>query len=131
MSGTSPGDAPVFAGEIDLDALATVAGTAAAVIATLPRYPAAVRDLSILISDRLPAASVRGTIRSNAPATLVAIREFDRYQGKGMATGQVSLSLRLKFQHPSRTLTDGEVQQAIDSIVAALEREHHATLRGK
>jgi phenylalanyl-tRNA synthetase beta chain len=79
----------------------------------------------------LPAADVRGTIRSSAPTTLVAIREFDRYQGKGVPDGQVSLSIRLTFQAANRTLTDAEVQQAVDGIVGALAREHHATLRGR
>ena len=67
----------------------------------------------------------------NAPATLVAVREFDRYQGKGVPDGQVSLSMRLTFRDADRTLTDGEVQQAVDAIVAALAREHGAVLRGR
>jgi phenylalanyl-tRNA synthetase beta chain len=62
---------------------------------------------------------------------LVGIREFDRYQGKGVPDGHVSLSVRLVFQSPEHTLTDAEVQQAIDEIVAALGRAHGATLRGR
>jgi phenylalanyl-tRNA synthetase beta chain len=90
-----------------------------------------VRDISILVDERLPADRVRGTIRTSAPPTLVSIREFDRYQGKGVPDGQVSLSIRLMFQSADRTLLDADVQQAVDAIVAALAREHHATLRGK
>jgi phenylalanyl-tRNA synthetase beta chain len=89
-----------------------------------------VRDLSLIVDERLPAADVRGTIRAHAPATLVSVREFDRYQGKGVPEGQVSLSVRLTFRGPDRTLTDAEVQQSVDAIVAALAREHHAQLRG-
>jgi phenylalanyl-tRNA synthetase beta chain len=77
----------------------------------------------------LPAAAVRGTIRAAAPATLVSISEFDRYQGKGVAEGRVSLSLRLTFRAPDRTLTDEEAQSATDSIVATLRREHGAERR--
>jgi phenylalanyl-tRNA synthetase beta chain len=58
------------------------------------------------------------------------VREFDRYQGKGVADGKVSLSMRLTFRDPGRTLTDAEVQQAVDTIVAALVGEHDAVLRG-
>ena len=79
----------------------------------------------------LASRDVRGTIRTSAPATLAAVREFDRYQGKGVPEGHVSLSLRLTFQHADRTLTDAEVQQAIDTIVDALGREHQARLRGR
>ncbi len=64
------------------------------------------------------------------PATLVAVREFDRYQGRGVPAGHLSLSLRLTFRGADRTLTDAEVQHAVDAIVAALVREHGAVLRG-
>jgi phenylalanyl-tRNA synthetase beta chain len=47
-----------------------------------------------------------------------------------MPAGHVSLSLRLTFRGADRTLTDSEVQQAVDAIVAALVREHSAVLRG-
>ena len=77
----------------------------------------------------LPAAAVRGTIRRAAPSTLVSVDEFDRYQGKGVADGRCSLSLRLVFRAADRTLTDTEVQAAMDSIVAALQAEHDARLR--
>ena len=42
------------------------------------------------------------------------VREFDRYQGKGIPDGRYSLSLRLTFRSPDRTLTDAEVQAAMD-----------------
>jgi len=41
----------------------------------------------------------------------------------------VSLSLRLTFQALDRTLTDAEVQQSFDTILAALVREHGAVQR--
>jgi phenylalanyl-tRNA synthetase beta chain len=122
----------VVGGEIDLRQLA--AQTDADEITRVdpvPRHPAIVRDLSIVVPERLPAATVRGTIRANAPPTLRTIVEFDRYQGKGVPDGHVSLSLRLTFRDADRTLTDDEAQQAVDAIVDALGRAHGATLRGK
>ena len=99
---------------LPVNSTSTVLGRAAMdvprAIEPLPRFPTVVRDLSIVVDERLPAEKVRGTIRSNAPATLVHVREFDRYQGKGVPAGQVSLSVRLTFQHADRTLTDAEVQ---------------------
>ena len=124
-----PSGTAVYGGEIDLDALAAVIGGTRPIDA-LPRHPSIVRDLSLVIDQRLPAADVRGTIRAHAPVTLVAVRVFDRYQGKGVPEGQISLSVRLTFRAPDRTLTDIEVQRAIETIVAALTREHQATLRG-
>jgi phenylalanyl-tRNA synthetase beta chain len=122
---------PVFAGELDLGSAAgrLEARESDRRVRPLPRYPSIVRDLSIVIDERLPAAKVRGTIRRNAPATLVDVREFDRYQGAGVPQGSVSLSLRLTFRHAERTLTDSEVQQAVEAIVSALSAEHGVRLR--
>jgi phenylalanyl-tRNA synthetase beta chain len=124
--------AVVVGGEIDVPALVAAARDREnAPLAAIPRFPSIVRDLSILVPERLPAADVRGTIRNHAPHTLVAIGEFDRYQGKGVPDGHVSLSIRLTFRDTDRTLTDGDVQPAVDAIVQALGRLHGAVLRGK
>jgi phenylalanyl-tRNA synthetase beta chain len=121
----------VVAGELDHVAVESRAPGLAHAIQALPRFPSIVRDVSIVVSDRLPAADVRGTIRSTAPRTLVSVREFDRYQGKGVPEGSTSLSLRLTFRDAERTLTDAEVQQAMDTIVGALAASHGAVLRGR
>ena len=131
LATTNTAEPPVYVGELDLDVLSRAAAGSVRTIQPLPRFPSVVRDLSLLVDERLPAADVRGTIRSSAPRTLVAVREFDRYQGKGVPAGQVSLSVRLTFSHADRTLTDAEVQQAVESIVDALARAHNATLRGR
>ena len=121
----------VVAGELDHAAIDSGAAALSHAIDPLPRFPSIVRDLSIMVSDGLPAADVRGTIRSAAPHTLVSVREFDRYQGKGVPEGSVSLSVRLTFRDAGRTLTDAEVQTAVDAIVAALVSAHGAVLRSK
>jgi phenylalanyl-tRNA synthetase beta chain len=54
---------------------------------------------------------------------------FDRYQGKGVPDGRVSVSVRLTFQAADRTLTDVDVQQSFDAILSALVREHGAVQR--
>ena len=97
--------------------------------ATLPKYPMVVRDVSILVDDALSAETVRGTIRSAGPATLIQVREFDRYQGKGIPDGRVSLSFRLTFQSAERTLTDEEVHAGMQKILDALTRDLGAIQR--
>jgi phenylalanyl-tRNA synthetase beta chain len=124
-----PAGEDIYVAELDLDAIASAATTRELRAETLPRYPAIVRDLSILIGEALPAAAVRGTIRSSAPTTLASVAEFDRYQGKGVPEGRVSLSLRLTFRSSERTLTDDEVEAAMAAIVDALQKAHGAERR--
>ena len=124
-----PAGDDVYVGEINLDAL-TAAASADTLRATpLPRYPWVVRDISILVEDALSAETVRGTIRSAAPVILRDVHEFDRYQGKGIPDGKVSLSFRLTFQSPERTLTDEEVQAGMQHIIDALARDLQAMQR--
>ena len=99
---------------------------------SLPRHPFVVRDLSIVVADTLPAEIIRGTIQAagrDAPAPLTGVEFFDRYQGKGVPDGAVSISVRLTFQASDRTLTDAEVQQSVETILTALVREHRAVQR--
>jgi phenylalanyl-tRNA synthetase beta chain len=119
----------VYVGEIDLDLLTAASPRETLRTSPLPRYPSVVRDVSILVADTLSAATVRGTIRSAAPDTLIEVREFDRYQGKGVPDGKISLSFRLTFQSLERTLTDEEVQAAMQRIIDALTRDLQATQR--
>ena len=83
----------------------------------------------MLVDDTLAAADVRATIRGAAPNTLVRVVEFDRYQGAGVPDAKVSLSIRLTFRSADRTLTDAEVQAAMEPILSALKTRHGAVQR--
>ncbi|PWT84131.1 MAG: phenylalanine--tRNA ligase subunit beta [Blastocatellia bacterium] len=123
---------PVLVAELDLDALAVTSTLVFETVKALPRYPLVVRDLSIVVADTLPAEIIRGTIQTagtDTPAPLVDVTFFDRYQGKGIPDGSLSLAVRLTFQAKNRTLTDAEVQQSVGNILATLMREHGAVQR--
>ena len=124
-----PSGDEVYVAEINLDALTSAAPAGTLRATPLPRYPSVVRDVSMLVDDALSAEAVRGTIRSAAPSTLIEVREFDRYQGKGISDGKVSLSFRLTFQSAERTLTDEEVQTGMQHIIDALTRDVQAIQR--
>ncbi len=124
-----PAGEELFAAEIDTEALGAASRGDDFTAESLPRFPSIVRDVSILVDEALPAAAVRGTIRSAAPSTLASIAEFDRYQGKGVPEGRISLSLRLTFRAADRTLTDDEAQDATERIVQALRDAHQAERR--
>jgi phenylalanyl-tRNA synthetase beta chain len=122
----------IIVAELGLDALRAQQVPDDERVRAISRHPFVVRDLSIVVSESLPAEIIRGTIRTAGEAQtapLVAIDFFDRYQGKGVPDGSVSISVRLTFQADDRTLTDREVQQAFDGILAALVQAHGARQR--
>lgn len=123
-----PGSDPVYVAELDLRRLDLGAFDRLRA-APVPRHPSVTRDLSVEIDDALPAAQVRDTIRAAAGPTLAEVVEVDRYTGSGVAAGAVSLSIRLTFRAPDRTLTDTEVQRSTDAVLQALTQAHRAKQR--
>jgi phenylalanyl-tRNA synthetase beta chain len=124
-----PAEDDVYVVELDLDVIGQLVPAHDAQVEALPRFPSIVRDISIVVDDAVPAERVRATIRAVAPDTLVAVREFDRYRGAGIPDGRYSLSVRLTFRSPDRTLTDADAQRAMERIMTALVREHRAVQR--
>ena len=69
-------------------------------------------------------------IRQAAGSLLREVVLFDRYVGQGVEPGFKSLAMGLILQDTSRTLTDRDVDAVVASVVAAVEHEHGARIRG-
>jgi len=98
--------------------------------AGLSRYPSVRRDLAFVVPDAVPWASVSETVKAAAGPVLRELRLFDRYLGKGVEPGFKSLAIGLILQEDSRTLTDRDVDGVVAAVVAALQRDHAAAIRG-
>ena len=94
-----------------------------------PRYPAAQRDLAIIVEASVPAADVEDTIRTSGGVLLRDVRLFDLYTGEGVPAGKKSLAWSLTYQSPEHTLTDAEIEAAQKAVVAALAKRFGAELR--
>jgi len=122
-------DAPLFAAELDWDAVAALAPDPSAVrYAPFARVPAVERDLAIVVPDTQAAGPLAATIRAAGKPLLQGAHLFDRYRGPGVPDGHQSLAFSLRFG-ADRTLTDAEVEGRMRRIVGALERTHGAVLR--
>ena len=118
--------APMMLVELDAEALETVPLPRAEVPS---RFPAVVRDISMLFDSRTPAQALLDAIYAERPGIVRQVGIFDLYQGKGLPDGKKSLALRVVMQDTERTLTDAEADEARDAIVALLSRKFSATLR--
>jgi phenylalanyl-tRNA synthetase beta chain len=93
------------------------------------KHPRVVRDIALLLSREVAAGAVIGTIRRVAGASLTSATVFDRYEGKGVPEGKLSLAFRLVFQRSDRTLTEQEIAKSMERVVSALKHEFEAELR--
>lgn len=93
------------------------------------RHPRMRRDLALLVDRDTPSGEVLQVVHKKAGAALLSAEFFDRYEGKGVPEGKVSLAVRLVFQRIDRTLTDAEVAEATDRVVQVLAERFGAELR--
>ena len=101
----------VAAVELDLDAVIVAASET--VDATPIRVmPAATQDLSLVVTDRVPAAAVLGAVREGAGELLEDVRLVDDYRGQGLEEGTKSLTFALRFRSGDHTLTAAEASEA-------------------
>lgn len=95
----------------------------------LSRFPEVRRDLALLVGREVPAAAMLEVIRQCAGEHLTDLRLFDVYQGQGIDPQSKSVAVGLTWQHPSRTLTDEEVNENLQKIMASLAERFQVTLR--
>ncbi|WP_312320975.1 phenylalanine--tRNA ligase subunit beta [Stenotrophomonas sp.] len=120
-------DVDVYAFELDLAPLAARELPRAS---ELSRFPSMRRDLAFLVPEGAAWADLEATLRRAAGPMLRQVTLFDRYVGQGVEPGFKSLAMGLILQDKSRTLTDRDVDAVVTEAVAAMEREHHARIRG-
>lgn len=120
-------EADVYAFELDLEPLTARRLPRAG---ELSRFPAVRRDLAFLVPEQVAWADLAATVRQAAGPLLRDLNLFDRYVGQGVEPGFKSLAMGLILQDKSRTLTDRDVDAVVAEAVTAIEREHHARIRG-
>jgi phenylalanyl-tRNA synthetase beta chain len=91
------------------------------------RYEAVRRDLALIVDDGTPAAALQAAIA--ATPRVVSVRPFDEYRGAPLPAGKKSLAFALSFQAQDRTLTDEEVDRAIERLLRTLARDFDAARR--
>ena len=105
---------PVALLELDLPELLASRHGSSRQVRSLSRYPAATRDLALVVPIDVPAAKVQGILASHRMVEKVEL--FDVYSGENVATGTKSLAFHVYFQSHERTLTSEEVSRAIQGL---------------
>ncbi|MHB1844616.1 MAG: phenylalanine--tRNA ligase subunit beta [Deltaproteobacteria bacterium] len=118
----------IFAAELDAEGI--FSRSAAPRPGDVPRFPAVLRDLALVVDEPVGAETARSLLRAAGGELLEAVLLFDVFQGGSLPAGKKSLAFSLRFRAKDRTLTDDEVAKAHAELVAAAEEKLGAALRG-
>ncbi|WP_298830502.1 phenylalanine--tRNA ligase subunit beta [uncultured Planococcus sp.] len=105
--------------ELNLAALLNLE-TEALVYTPVPRYPSMSRDVALVLSKIVEAGTIETVIRNAGGKLLKDVRVFDLYEGDKMEEGKKSVAFSLTYFDPEKTLTDEEVINAHEKVMAAL-----------
>lgn len=96
----------------------------------VPRFPAALRDIAVIVAEDLPAQRVESEIYAGGGELVAAVRLFDVYRGESIPAGTKSLAYALTYQAADRTLKDAEIDKAHKKIMDRLRHTLQAKIRG-
>jgi phenylalanyl-tRNA synthetase beta chain len=117
----------VYLFQVDLDKIAV---RKLSKFEEVSKFPEVRRDLAFFVDNSVQAADLMAEAKDVAGEQLVNLKLFDVYHSKDVENKGKSIALGLTFQHSSRTLTDDEINSAVDRVVAELGNKFKAELRG-
>ncbi len=87
----------------------------------ISRYPAAVRDIAVLVPLEVRVEEVLNKIEISGGSLIIDVDLFDIYEGEELPRGKKNLAFHLIFQSKDRTLTSKEIDQIQNKIIKTLE----------
>ena len=95
----------------------------------ISKFPNIKKDLSIVVDKKISAQEIGMKIKKLAGSLLESSEVFDIYTGTGIEEDKKSISFALTFGKGDRTLTDDEINEVMNKIIAGLEKDIKAELR--
>jgi phenylalanyl-tRNA synthetase beta chain len=116
-----------FVAEIDL-ATWHESSRAARVVAP-SRYPAALRDLAVVVDEATRYGDVEREIQAAAGRDLESIALLDLYRGEQVGAGKKSFAMRLRLRSATGTLAEADVERLVKRVTGRLQHALAATIR--
>lgn len=122
-------DESLFTAELSLTPLIDAAG-GTPIYTPLPKFPPMTRDIALLCDKSVTVGQLTACIQKAGSDLLREVALFDIYEGKGIPDGKKSVAFNLVLRLDTGSLTSGEADTEMSTILRALETELSATLRG-
>lgn len=95
----------------------------------LAKFPAVYRDICLLADKKITSKNLSDTIMKNGKDILEAVQLFDVYEGEQIDKDKKSIAYKLIFRSNFKTLTEDEINSALEKIIGALENQYNVQMR--
>lgn len=119
---------PVIGAELNLGVLIG-AYPPAAVVTALPLFPGIERDVSLIVAEDVTWDRVRAIIAGKKRERMESWSFIGTFRGPQIGAGKKSMTVRMHFRDPARTLRHEEVDGVVEELVGEMKREVGAEVR--
>lgn len=95
----------------------------------VPKFPAIERDIAVIVDEKVEVGQIEKIITKKSKKWLEEAKLFDIYRDEKIGTGKKSIAYSLIFRDKNKTLSDEEINNIMDGIIAELEKTLGASLR--
>lgn len=96
----------------------------------LPAFQPLRRDFAFLLPADAPVETLLRAAKGAERNVITNVTLFDRYQGKGVPEGQVSLAIAVTLQPTEKSFSEAELEAVSAKIVAEVAKKTGGVLRG-
>jgi phenylalanyl-tRNA synthetase beta chain len=95
----------------------------------ISKLPVVRRDLAVVVDESIPAQEVLDALVALKHPSVDRLALFDVYRGSSVGPGKKSLAILVLMQDTARTLTDAEIDAAVEALLRELQSRFKAVLR--
>ena len=95
----------------------------------VPKFPAVERDIAIIVDETVEVGQIEKIITKKAKKLLEGLKLFDIYRNEKLGENKKSVAYALTFRDKNKTLSDEEVNVAMENIIAKMKKTVGAELR--
>jgi phenylalanyl-tRNA synthetase beta chain len=121
---------PVYLAELEVERLLSISQSVTEFV-PLPLYPAAPRDLAIIVSQEVCAGDLVNTIKETAGKPAESVQIFDLYAGKQIEEGKKSIAVSITYRSDAGSLSTEEVDTLQQKVIEMLKRKFGAEIRDR
>lgn len=116
-----------FIAQIDFNSL--MDGSVKKIYKKLPKFPATLRDIAMIVDENILVAEIEAVIKKSAGKILDSVKLFDVYKGKQVPEGKKSVAYSVALRSEEKTLSEQEINKVMNKIIKNLEVNLGAQLR--
>jgi phenylalanyl-tRNA synthetase beta chain len=120
---------PVFYADLFWDQLVELRNKKSFAYREISKFPPVQRDLALVLDKKVTYAQLKETVGALKVQQLQAVKLFDIFESEKLGPGKKSMAVNFTFLDSSKTLTDKEIDDIMNNLISAFEKDLQAEVR--